>query len=274
MNQIYEVFYFEDDRDVAKPIREFLERTPVKSDDPNLRVHYYADVREALKAIDDWSAPQPPDVALLDLHQKDYMEAGLEICEKIGKRWPVVPIVFLSDYADIGDQNRGVLAGGSVYLDKTMLRKPDHRQLIRNILVSQGRRTKIVETWEPDQWETGSLKVNMKAQLVWWCDKKVDLSPADVSIVNDLASRKRRGKLRTYRDLAYAGHVKSDNYSQLRSNVRKRIQSIRDAFEAVDVRFKKACEEEHHGIITVLSERGNEESGGYRWESDVSDVSQ
>ena len=96
INNCKTIFYFEDDELDARRVKNALERPPTGSQDPALRVLHYERALDALKAIDQWNGCLLPDAALLDMNQDNYIDAGIDICVKIRKVWPSVPVMFLS----------------------------------------------------------------------------------------------------------------------------------------------------------------------------------
>ena len=259
MSRVYKVFYFENEKCVAEPIKKFLE-DPVQG--PSMKVTHRTDVNSAIDEINKWSDSKPPDVVLLDRHQDGHTNAGIDICKMIKKKWPSTPVVFLSDHAGIRDQIGAANVQADVYLSKVILSEPDHKELIQKVLLAQ-----ITNTEAPTPvFETGSLKVNVNIPEVWWRDQKLSLSADNIDIVHELAMQKRKGETRSYRTLAIGGDLRGDD-DHLKDNVKKHIQHIRNAFREVDKDFPQACKDKRHGIIAVPTR-------GYYWKSDVPDVVQ
>ena len=106
MAKSYKVFYFEDDLKEGQEIKNFLEKEPERPGDPHLEVTHHLTARIAFDVIKQWSG-HPPDVALLDVHQKNYSDAGLDISDDIKKTWPRVPVVMLSQLDTLAEQMKG-----------------------------------------------------------------------------------------------------------------------------------------------------------------------
>ena len=255
MVQSFRVFYYEDEPGVALGTKALLEQPPVKLGAPLLKVSHYGRAWDAFRAIEQW-AGNPPDVALLDIHEKDYVRAGIEICKRIKEDWPKVPVVFLSDFAAIRDQTLGYEQGASVYLSKDLCEETDGGQLLRTVLLRH-----IEIRNEPNHplsvYCCGSLEVDMNVPRIRWRGDNVHLSPTHIDIVDEMANDRDRGGLRTYARLAAIGGLRAESKSQLEINVRKHISNIRKAFRSVDEEFGEAG----FGIIAVPGR-------GYRWQAD------
>ena len=256
------IFFFEDDRLDADRIKNILERPPVKPDDPVLKVFHYERAWDALKMISQWSS-RLPDVALLDVGQDDYADAGIDICVEIRKLWPSVPVMFLSERYKVEDRLRGRKVGAVTYMPKAPLydNEPGCEQEI--LLAVYALLGIVVVDPDPDKYSSGSLEVDVDAYEVRWRGKKLRLSASEIGIVDELAKPKHAGKTRRHASLADAGGMsgKPLNQSQLRINVKQRIRLIRQAFESVDEGFKAAWKERRHGIIAV-------DQVGYYWMPD------
>ena len=259
VNEPLTIFFFEDEQDVANKVKGFLELPPAKQDQPGLVVDHHANVREASEAIDRCVAP--PDAALLDVEQPDFTGAGFYLCEKIKAKWPVVPVIFLSNHDSVREQIRGYEAQASVYLSKASLNEPNYEDQLRTVLLAQIRNVQGIMEYEPGAYRTGSLEVDTGAGRVYWRGREVGLSASEISIVHALARPQHEGRLCRYDDLAAAAGMSAIGANQIRINVRKRIQQIRKAFERVDEGFRAAWAGRRHGIVSVARV-------GYRWVPD------
>ena len=257
------IFFFEDDKEFAGEIKEFLESPPKRESDPALEVRHYSLAADAFRAINEWSGPTAPDLALLDLRQGNYADAGLDICRKIKETWDI-SVVFLSDYDSFETQiTAHDLAGAQVYLSKAMMTEPHHRELLRSVVIANSGGSP--RPCSGDVYESGSLKVDMDFDQASWKGEKIDLHDTDLGILDDLARRENRGKLRSYTQLLMAGgmRIPEDDLEQIKikANVRARIKLIRKAITALDADFIYACKAKRHGIV-------NAQGRGYRWVPD------
>ena len=255
------VFFFEDHQDVADKIRKALERPPVKPDYPILKVKYYPMALPAIKAIETWSSPLP-NVAVLDVEQDDYKDAGIEICKTISKFWRGFPVMFLSRRDQIADRIRGLEVGAVKYLSKRPIQEDEEgwEEVLRaevNALLTIGDPSEA-----PDEYYSGSLYVNVDTHETRWQEKRLRLNKSQMGIVDELAQPKHAGTVRSYDDLARAAGIsKPLNKRQLRINMRQHIYQIRGVFDKVDEEFHTAWGQERYGIISV-------EGRGYRWMPD------
>ena len=255
------VFFFENETPFAHDIIEYLQSPPLRPEDPQLEVRHHDHVLEAIRAIDQWTPDSHPHVALLDLHQPNYSEAGLEICKKINQNYPKLPIVFLSRHDAVSYKNRGLQTGAIEYLPKSLLNESDSKEHLRIILLNKIRYVEVIETHQPGSYEVGSLKINVRKSQVTWRNKSVDLNRTDLRILIDLTAPANERTTRTLLDLSRAANLTTRNKQQVENNVRKRIQCIRRAFADIDPDFKAAWMEGRHGIL-------NAPSRGYRWKQE------
>ena len=256
MSQTFRVFYYEDDDEVAEETKNSLERLPSRPGLPSLKVTRHAKSWDAFRAIEQGSG-KPPDVALLDIHEDGDPRAGIDICKRIKENWPKVPVIMLSDFATVRDQTDGYGAGAAAYLSKSLWKEKDCGQLVRTVLMRHISTVQEITDYTPSVYRNGSLQVDMNVQKVRWREKLIRLSVTDVDIVDELASDRDKGGLRTYARLAAIGGLRAESREQMRINVNKHMSNIRKAFRKVDEEFGKAG----YGIISVPGR-------GYRWQTD------
>lgn len=262
MSNTCTIFYFEDDPHLAREVTEYLQGPSIEPDAPRIKVKHYRDAVEAVNAVGGWTESSRPDAALLDLSQQNYTEAGLRICTEIKRRYPAVPVVFLSDHASLREQKRAYDVGAANYLSKELRQEPDYKEHLRVVLLAQMKNIKGILDHEPGVYTTGSLRVNADDSQVQWRNKSVHLNSTDIGILVDLIKPGHCGKTRQYLQLLRAGNLTTAmDREQLRFNIRKRIQCIRGAFAGVDPDFESAWQEKRHGLL-------NEPGQGYRWQPD------
>ena len=259
MRETFTVFFFEDDESTADKIKEILESPPDNPDAPLLAVHHYLRAKDAFGALE--KLTEPPDVALLDRHQSDYTNAGLDLCKKIKTYWPNVPVVFLSTYGRLSERMEGIDAGAIHYLSKALFDKPDHGEFIRKVLLAARRGSEKTDEDPPDNYQLGSLEVDMNRPRVRWRGRVVKLTQMQLGILDELARPDHAGRTRKYDDLATAGGIATHGQNDIRDNVKHHIQKIRRAFGKVDEDFGAACGDERYGIVA-------KSQAGYCWVSD------
>ena len=258
MRETFTVFFFEDDESTAKRLKRALEQPPDNPDAPLLAVHHYLRAKDAFAALE--RLTEPPDVALLDRHQSDYTNAGLDLCERIKTDWPNVPVVFLSEHDGLGQQGDGLDVGAISYLSKALFDKPDHEEFIRKVLLAAIRETEGLDGGPPKKYQLGSLEIDMNMPQVCWRGQVVELTQAQRGILDELARPGHTERLCKYSDLATAGGITGNDRDQRRENVKQHIQKIRRAFEKVDEDFRAACLDRRYGIVAIPK-------AGYRWVS-------
>ena len=259
MSQTFKVFYYEDDLPTAAEVKTSLEEPPSKPSEPLLEVSHYAKAWHAFKAIEQCSG-KPPDVALLNIHEEGYSRAGIDICKRIKEEWQKVPVIMLSGFATVRDQIDGYDAGAAAYLSKSLLEEKDCGQLIKAVVIRHLPETTCPPPPEYFGYTLGSLTVDRHIPRVCWQGKQVRLSPIGIDLVDELASDRDRGGLRTFDRLAEVGGFRAESKEQMRINVIKHMSTIRKAFRKIDEEFGKAG----YGIIPVPGR-------GYRWQSDEPD---
>ena len=277
MDRPIKIFFYEDDMTIAQEIKKFIQRPPGLWNGPDPRVthHYYA--KHALQAIDqlpdvDDSDRPPMDIALLDVEELGGdVHAGLKLCKRVKKRWPSVPVVFLTSHETIEQHILGIEAGADDYLTKSGLSDPDYPQYIWTVILAQLKRAGIMGNGEEGVsrvYTNGSLRVNLDVYQIYWRGEQVNLVPSNIDIVDKLANNEDKGGCRPYRVLAAAGRIynEENNEEKKINTLKKRIQVIRNAFTKVDQDFKEACTKQpyRYGIVPEPKE-------GYRWLADTLD---
>ena len=261
MSKTYHIFFFEDRQATADEIVACFHAPPKRPDDPEFKVVHYECAADAIRALEGAGSTRAPDLALLDRVQKDYTDAGMDICRLIVKTWPRVPVVFLSDHGKMEDMTTGIEAGAISYVPKNVLEEANYREYLRALVA---RTIRIGEPPDPAGWgryRTGSLLVNRDNVEASWRNERLKLLGTDFGMLDELARPENSKKLCTYKQLHDSARRMATNQVHLEQNVRKRIQIIRGAFSRVDPEFYTAWNENRHGIVTVSGR-------GYCWVPD------
>jgi DNA-binding response OmpR family regulator len=101
----YRVLVVDDDPTVSDVVRRYLEQ------DGHL-VRLAADGAEALAA----AAELPPDLAVLDLMMPGI--DGIEVCRRLRRQWPALPVVMLTALGEEADRVLGLEVGADDYVTK------------------------------------------------------------------------------------------------------------------------------------------------------------
>ena len=262
MSKAYRILFFEDRQATADEIVACFRAPPKRPDDPKFEIMHYKCAAEALRAIKGAGNTPPPDLALLDRVQKDYTDAGMDICREIVKTWPRVPVVFLSSHGKMEDMTTGIEAGAISYVPKNVLLEANYREFLRALAARAIRSANPpADPAGRGRYWTGSLLVNRDDVEASWRNERLNLLGTDFEMLDDLARPENSTRLRTYKQLHFAASRTAANQVHLGQNVRKRIQFIRRAFSRVDPDFPAAWSEKRHGIVTVTGR-------GYCWVPD------
>lgn len=100
-----DIFYMEDDRDIARLVRDYLEQR-------DCRVSVYVTVAEAEEAL----RRKTPELMLLDWNMPD--GEGDAFCRRLRARLPELPVIYLTVRSDTADVVRGFQNGADDYVTK------------------------------------------------------------------------------------------------------------------------------------------------------------
>ena len=259
MRKTYKVFLFENTPSEAKKITECLEGVPARPDDPCFKVEHHKNAHDAILAVRQMPLKYAPHLALLDMHQHNYVDAGEDICRELHERWPALPVIFLSRYSEFPYEKRGYRAGAINYISKKVLGEESCEEYLRDVL---GKPLGIICRPRSDslRYETGSLVVNLERDEASWRGKLLNVQGNDFLILAHLTKPENENNVISFDDLNKAtGNAYSGTHTDI--NIRKRIQFIREKFTKVDQSFLSAWKERQHGILT-------ETRNGYRWKPD------
>ena len=105
MSNISEIFYVEDDVDIAQAVKEYFEQL-------NYKVTVFTRIEEAKKALLNYS----PTIILIDWNMPDGQ--GDNLCGWIRTRWEDLPIIFLTVRSDTQNIISGFQRGADDYVCK------------------------------------------------------------------------------------------------------------------------------------------------------------
>ena len=253
MNESVSIFLYEDDQAYADEIKCRLEEL-AQARKISLSIDSYQFALHALNAIDRWDdRKRPPHAALLDMHQHDRSEAGLDICKEIRKKWPRVPVFFMSNSAtSTGDHRRAYDARAINFFNKDAIEGPEGKEELFSAILSQ---IDIINAREDVAGlvQSGSLRIAMEPPSVHWRGKAISLNPKQRSVLYELA--RDEGKVCRNEKLAKIGGWIGDSKDNYYANLRQCIAEIR---EKIGDRAWRSEEGRRYGLIAVPKQ-------GYQW---------
>ena len=184
-----------------------------------------------------------PDLVILDIIMQDNIDAGFQLCSDILKRFPHIPVLFLTERVEEIDRIIGLRMGAWDYQPKpvslgflaekvaTLLRLSDIRDAPAEV--------------EQSVRQVGSLRLLEESRLAQWDGKDIEgLTLTEFRMLEALT--RRPGHIVTYDVLAQATH----QHYVSNNTISTHISNIKRKFKAVDV-----------GFNNIISEYGQ----GYRW---------
>ncbi len=126
-----EVYYVEDDKNIAESVKEYLEQNDCK-------VTIFFTITEIMQVL----RCQRPDIVLMDWNMPDGQ--GSELCQWIRERWVELPIIFLTVRSEVSDIVTGFQNGADDYVVKPFELEVLHSRiqaLLRR--VGQGKDTRL-----------------------------------------------------------------------------------------------------------------------------------
>lgn len=233
-----DIFYFEDEKVWSDKFMAILKSH-------GHIVDLYSESSKAFRAIAD-NRTDRPDIAVLDAKdQAREINVGLDICTSLKKRWPGLPVIFLTTYAAGGATELSALRRGANYY---IAKQKDEQGLF--VLEAINSAIAIYEELDgvADTYEAGSLKVSQSLQTAWWKNEIVSLAPTEFSLVDCLASRKNQVvKYEELRRACQIQHVgdqdidfvtaeqkEDEKNKKLRNTLASHVKSIRKKFTKLD----------------------------------------
>ncbi len=182
------------------------------------------------------------DIAILDVKLgNDDQEGGFLLCTELRKKWPGMPIIFLSSKSTEHDKISGMRLGADDYLGKDVsmeyLVVRIEALLKRFKFITSNRKNGSVS--EPK----GHLIIDDQQSIMLWKEQSVHLTLTQFWICKQLAENP--GKVQTYNAL-----MKAANLYVEPNTITAHIKTIRARFKELDDAFN--C---------IRNERGT----GYRW---------
>lgn len=166
-----EIYYVEDDKNIAQMVREYLEQK-------HLKVTVFLTVEKARQAL----KSQMPALVLVDWNMPD--GRGDELCRWIRSNWRELPVIFLTVRGDARDIVSGFENGADDYVVK-----PFELEVLYSRIKALLRRTGDVS----GQYLTcDQITVDQNRMLVIYGSEKVNISAAEYELL--LYLMKNKGK--------------------------------------------------------------------------------
>jgi len=122
-----------------------------------------------------------PDLYVLDVGMPGLN--GVEVCRRLREEQVISPILILTGFGSEEDKVAGLAAGADDYQTKPF----GSRELLARVNALLRRSNVYSADNAPDAFVTGDLRVDFDQHLAYKCDKPVDLTPTEYSILAFLA---------------------------------------------------------------------------------------
>lgn len=157
-----DVYYVEDDGDIAQTVREYLERQ-------GCRVAVFGTISDAKKAL----AGHIPTIILIDWNMPD--GHGDTLCRLIRSRWKELPIIFLTVRGDSRDIVSGFQSGADDYVIK-----PFELEVLYSRICALLRRTGSAQK---QYLSCGCISIDKKRLTAFYGREELNLSPAEYRLL-------------------------------------------------------------------------------------------
>jgi two-component system, OmpR family, KDP operon response regulator KdpE len=163
-----------------------------------------------------------PDLYLLDVGMPGMN--GIEVCRQLRADNVIAPILILTGFGSEEDKIAGLEAGADDYQTKPFASK----ELLARVNALLRRSNVYAGNGGPDVFETGDLRVDFDQHQAYKCDRPIDLTPTEFSILAFLA--RSPGKVQPSREILQKvwGPAYRDEVHLLRVNVARLRRKIED----------------------------------------------
>ena len=184
-----EIYYAEDDPDIAGPVKTYLERK-------NMKVSVYGTLSQMRQAI----ASCLPAMVLLDWNMPD--GEGSSFCRWMRARWSQLPVIFLT----VRDDTRDIISGFQYGADDYVT-KPFELEVLYSRIRALLRRAGNVQS---QYLSCGSISIDKNKRTVFCGEAEIAVSPAEYQLLQLLMEHK--GKTVTREQLLTQIWDKNGNY--------------------------------------------------------------
>jgi two-component system KDP operon response regulator KdpE len=171
------------------------------------------------------AAARQPDLVLLDLGLPDV--DGVEVIRRI-REWSTVPIIVISARGQEQDKVNALDAGADDYVSKPF----GTSELLARMRVALRHASALRDGAESAAYETGTLRVDLAARLVYVDGREVHLTPNEYKLLAALV--RHAGKVLTHRHLLK--EVWGPNFVEHTNYLRVHMSQLRRKIEAEPAR--------------------------------------
>jgi len=267
MQDMARIIWVEDQSHWVERFKKTLESADFDTTPNHVDVFKFAE--SAKQHISLAKAEEKPDIALLDAKMNGFDQAGLSVSKALQKKWPGLPIIFLSEHNGT-EIEREALEQFNVsdFISKHQKNIEDVLcWRIKAVLRQEAMQGAIVNTQLANAIVDGELRIDLDNWEVYWKGNKLmnpdnpkrPLSPTTRKILRFLVERTPR-PVTTFQ-MAEALEADPDKYSY--ATYRQHIKTLRRSFDAADNgdgSFIEACKS-GKGIAAAGDE------GAYCWKS-------
>ena len=261
------IFWVEDQTHWVEKFKKILESAEFDEKPNHLDVFKFAE--SAKQHITLAKDEEKPNIAILDAKMNGFDQAGLSVSKALQKKWPGLPIIFLSEHNGT-EIEREALEQFNVSDFISKHQKNIEEVLcwrIKAVLRQEAMQSSVINTQLSNAIVDGDLRIDLDTWEVYWKGRKLmnpdnpkrSLSPTPRKILRFLVERSPR-PVTTFQ-MAEALEADPDKYSY--ATYRQHIKTLRRSFDAAennDGSFVEACKQ---GI--GISAAGDE--GAYCWKS-------
>lgn len=259
------IFWVEDQSHWIDKFKPVLERTDFDGRENSIDIFKFSEAARQTIATQDKNAA--PDIAILDARMNGYDQAGFSVANALQKKWPGLPIIFLSEYS-------------GTELEKDALERhhakdfvSKHQNNVEEVLcwrIKAALRQSVLQnsghgSLPGNVIADGALKIDLDTWDIYWHSTKLmnpdnpkrPLAPTPRKILRCLVERSPR-PVSTEQIAAYLD-MDPDTYAA--ATYRQHIKTLRRAFDIAEGgsgQFLNKCKE-GSGIVTFGSE------GAYLW---------
>ena len=265
------VFYYEDEEIWRHRYVSVIEANGHRVDCYKRNIEAEQAVRQS---IDD-----APDVAVLDIQdQLRHKNVGFRILKELRRRWPALPVIFLTSYEHGSvEEMKAIQLRANYYINKIK----DSSGLF--LLAAIEAALEAGGSPQLDRYQCGSLASDQGTQTVLWKGRDVPLTRTEFMIVDFLA--RRAGTKQPYEKIRRASQIQEvsdrdidfttaeekeqQKHEKLRNTLSQHVSSIRRKFEHVekDIQIERGMDELSYSKVfgnILVTEYGF----GYMWHKD------